>query len=541
MHEVLIQVLRLLRGAWRYRWWMLGVAWAVCLVGWTIVARMPDEYRASARVYVDTSSVLAPYLRGLTIGTTDSARKISLMTRTLLSRPNLEKVMRMTDLDLRAVDDQDTDRIVGEIRSKLRFAGTSRENLYTINYTDESPELAKLMVKSLLTIFMESNLGEVRKDQDSASQFLEQQLEDYEQRMRDLETQAAEHKHRNYALLPGDVGGYYESLRETKEKIHTAKLELQVAEQRLNAVRREVEGEEPTFGMVGPTLPPKPKRAKVKFETPELDQRISSLKTRLDDLLVRYTDRHPDVMSVRRKIEDLEVEREKAIAQLRKEYRPEPEQVANGPRLEENPLYQQMRLSLVELEANVAARRTELQSHQERLAELETALDKVLAIEARQNELQQELAIAKRSHSQLLERLESAKLGRKADDSSESVRFRVIDPPRVPATPSGPNRVLFSSIVLAAGLGIGFALAFLMSQLRPTFDDRQMMNVSLGLPVLGSVNMVWTSDQVRARKVRNVSFVFSLTGLLLAFGVVLALYQFNIDLLPRLAQSLNLA
>ena len=101
--------------------------------------------------------------------------------------------------------------------------------------------------------------------------------------------------------------------------------------------------------------------------------------------------------------------------------------------------------------------------------------------------------------------------------------------------------MLFSAIVLLVALAVGFAVAFLMSQFRPTFDERQMLSDTLSLPVLGSVNMVWTSEQIRARKVRNVSFVLTLSGLLLTFGVVLALYQFNVELLPRLAQSLNLA
>ncbi len=101
--------------------------------------------------------------------------------------------------------------------------------------------------------------------------------------------------------------------------------------------------------------------------------------------------------------------------------------------------------------------------------------------------------------------------------------------------------MLFSSLVLLAGLAVGFGVAFLMSQFRPTFDERQMLSDALGIAVLGSVNMVWTSDQIRARKVRNVSFVLTLSGLLLSFAVVLALYQFNLELLPRLAQSLNLA
>jgi hypothetical protein len=95
--------------------------------------------------------------------------------------------------------------------------------------------------------------------------------------------------------------------------------------------------------------------------------------------------------------------------------------------------------------------------------------------------------------------------------------------------------VLLSSLVLLVGAALGFGVAFLMSQFRPTFDERQILSDALRLPVLGSVNMVWTSDQVRARKVRNISFVLTLSALLLAFGIVIALHQFNLELIPRLA------
>ncbi|MCB1819617.1 MAG: chain-length determining protein, partial [Gammaproteobacteria bacterium] len=209
--------------------------------------------------------------------------------------------------------------------------------------------------------------------------------------------------------------------------------------------------------------------------------------------------------------------------------------------VDKNPIYQQMRISMAQLEADVAAKKRLLSEYEAQVAELEGSIDKVLALEAERRDLMSDYEIAKKNHGVLESRLESAKLGRKADNSSDNVRFRVVDPPRAPTVPTGPNRVLYSSLILLAGLAVGFGIAFLMSQFRPTFDERQMLSDSLGLPVLGSVNMVWTSDQIRARKVRNVSFVLTLSGLLLTFGVVLALYQFNIELLPRLAQSLNLA
>ncbi len=195
------------------------------------------------------SSVLRPLLQGIAINTGDTQQKIFLMTRTLLSRPNLEKVMRMTDLDLQATTEADKDAIVDELKDNIRFSGTSRENLYTISYENDSPDLAKLVVKSLLTIFMESNLGEARKDQDSATQFLEQQKAEYERRMRELENELTRFKQRNLTLLPEGSGGYYDRIREGKQQIEAVKLELSLLAERLETTRRQVEGEEPSFGL----------------------------------------------------------------------------------------------------------------------------------------------------------------------------------------------------------------------------------------------------------------------------------------------------
>jgi len=538
MHELVVQLMRYARGTWRYRWWMLSVTWVICLVGWVIVARLPDQYQASARVYVDTSSVLRPYLDGLALQTSNTNRKIFLMTRTLLSRPNLEKVMRMTDLDLRATNAAEKDEVIDDLKKGLRFEGAARENLYSIHYTDKTPELSQLVVKSLLTIFMEGNLGETRKDQDSARQFIEKQIEEYERDIRETESKLVRFKQENMELLPTEKEGYYSRLRTLKAEQEQAKLEASLVEDQLEVVRRQVEGEVPTFGLnpnAGPAATPA-----IKVDTSSFDGRIQAAQLRLDDLLLKYTERHPDVISSRKALLSLEAERKQFIKDAKRAYAAGVADESMGIDVDRNPVYQQLRINQTQLEAELSAKRRLVGEYTERIEGLEGSLDKVVALENEHRELIRGLTSMKEKHALLLTRMESADLGRKADTNAERVRFRVIDPPRAPVEPSGPNRVFLSAGVLLVGLGVGLGLAFLMSQLRPTYDERQMMSDSLGLPVLGSVNMVWTSDQIRARKMRNVSFVSTLTGLLVVFATVLALYSFDIDLLPRLAQSLNL-
>ena len=101
MNESFEQLFGYARAVWRKRWVVLITAWVACGIGWAWVYQLENQYRASARVYVDTQSLLRPLLGGLAVQP-NLSQQVSMMTRTLVSRPNLEKVARMTDLDLRA-------------------------------------------------------------------------------------------------------------------------------------------------------------------------------------------------------------------------------------------------------------------------------------------------------------------------------------------------------------------------------------------------------------------------------------------------------
>lgn len=118
MQEIIGQLLDYLRGIWRNRWYAMVCAWIICLIGWAVVYRMPDQYQASARVFVDTQSVLRPLLQGLAV-TVNPDAQIGLMTRTLLSRPNLEKIARNADLDIRAQDTDALEDLLNSLQSTL--------------------------------------------------------------------------------------------------------------------------------------------------------------------------------------------------------------------------------------------------------------------------------------------------------------------------------------------------------------------------------------------------------------------------------------
>ena len=95
MQELFAQLLLILRGAWRYRWQALALTWFIALLGWFLVATIPDEFEAQTQVYVDTESLLKPLLQGIAVNR-DVMSQVAMMQAVMLSRPNLEKVARET-------------------------------------------------------------------------------------------------------------------------------------------------------------------------------------------------------------------------------------------------------------------------------------------------------------------------------------------------------------------------------------------------------------------------------------------------------------
>src|SRR6266576_5178201 len=122
MNDLYRELLDHLRGMWHRRWIGLAVAWLAVVIGIAVVYRIPERYEASARVYVDTESLLRPMLAGLVIQP-NMDQQVALMSRTLLSRPNIEKLIRMADLDLSVKPGAARDELIDNVMKTIQLGG----------------------------------------------------------------------------------------------------------------------------------------------------------------------------------------------------------------------------------------------------------------------------------------------------------------------------------------------------------------------------------------------------------------------------------
>jgi polysaccharide chain length determinant protein (PEP-CTERM system associated) len=507
MREILSQLLGYLWGVWRFRWTALITAWCVAVVGWVVIAQIPDEYRATARIHVDSNQVLRPLLRGLAIQP-DVTQRVRLMSRTLITRPNLEKLMRMADLDLQVRTDAEKEKLLEKLKNKISLSGERRNaSLYSVAFTHHDRQTAKKIVQSLITVFIESTLGEERKESDNAHEFLDQQIAEYEQRLIEAENRLADFKREHAGEMPGGSGDYYQRLQNETSQLREARLQLREAENRQGELGEQLEefedegADEGGFGAGDDS----------QIAT-KLDDRIHNLNLKLDDLLLRYTEKHPEVIHIRGLLRTLQADRKREIARIKATQDP----AQTG--LAANPVYQQMRAMLTEADARVAELNVRVQEYTQRVEDLQAKVDNIPKIEAELKQLDRDYAAVAKQYAALVGRRESAHLSGEVEQNVEDVKFRVIDPPFVPLKPTEPNKLLLNAMVLLGGLGAGIGVGFLLSLLHPVFSNRRALGHATGLPVLGSVLLI-QSEQAKRKALKGL-LIYSAASIALLVAFV---------------------
>lgn len=315
MDELIGQMRSLSRGIWANRWVGIFVAWIVATVAALVVLSVPDRYEASARIYVDTQSILKPLMSGLAVQP-NVEQQVVMLSRTLISRPNVEKLVRMADLDLKSQSKPAQDALIDGLMKTLEIKNVGRDNLYVLSYVDKSPEQAKQVVQSLVSIFVESSLGDSRKDSDTAKKFIDERIRTYETRLEEAEARLKEFKIRNIEMQTADGRDMAGQLGALSSQLGQARLELREAENARDEARRQLDTERTQSANI--TSRSLLQESAMSVATPEIDGRIDAQKRNLDSLLQRFTDQHPDVVGARRLIKELEEVKRKEVQELRK-------------------------------------------------------------------------------------------------------------------------------------------------------------------------------------------------------------------------------
>ncbi|HEU0225987.1 MAG TPA: XrtA system polysaccharide chain length determinant [Steroidobacteraceae bacterium] len=517
MLNVVDQVLDELRGTWRFRWAGLVVAWIVSVIGWVIVYSMPDRYEAMARVYVDTRTPLRPLLTGVAADQ-DIEAQLIMVRQAMMGAPSLERVAREADLLVRATTVPQRQALVTGMAERIKIdlePAASRDpripnTFYRITYQDHSREKAIKVVDLLLNAFVETTFGTKRSSAESAQVFLADQLRQYRERLAEAESALAEFKRQNIGMVPGEAGGFFQRLDQQQANVQRVEAQLRVALSRRAELQRQLRGESPyvagAAGAGGVAAGQGPA---------DTASRIQETQARLDDLLLRYTDRHPDVVAAKQTLEDLKARQQEELEAVRRG----DAGAAAVAGASSNPVYQTIQTQLHDTEVQIAALRGELGDYQRNVAELRRALDTAPEVEAEFTRLTRDYDVTQTQYNNLLQRLEQARVSEDAQQTG-IVDFQIVDPPSAPFSPVFPTRPLLVGVVLLLALAVGAGVAWLLCKMRPVFHHGRTLAEITGLPVIGVISLAWVE---RHRSMLRRDYLrYSVAGGLLGAATLLA-------------------
>jgi polysaccharide chain length determinant protein (PEP-CTERM system associated) len=295
-------------------------------------------------------------------------------------------------------------------------------------------------------------------------------------------------KIRNFGVSGVSTQDYFVRMSSLSEEVTKLRSDLYAAEQSREALRRALAVEDPQ-------LPAESLPGAAPVAVSEIDSRIESQRKQLDDLLRRFTDDHPDVISARRLVGQLEQQRRLELEAKARDGSGRAKGTAAT-----SPVYQKIRISLAESEAQVASLRGQLAAQTERLAQIRALAGRVPQVEAELAQLNRDYDVIRKNYEQLVARRESASLGVKLDESSQLAEFRVVEPPRVSPRPVFPGHVHLAaiSVILSVLAGVGVALG--LDSLRPTLADSKALEKLSGRHVLGTISLAKTPTFDRDRR-----------------------------------------
>jgi len=506
--EAFLTMLRYdVRRMWDRRWIVASIAWglAILFAGALLIVR--DRYEASARVYVDTQTVLKPLMAGLAFQP-DIDQQVRMLARTLISRPNVELLYKNPKIGLTPPPAAKYDLAVEKLKDAIKVTPSGTGNLYAITYRDNDPGRAQRLVEALVAIFVESSAETKRRGSIEASQFIEEQIKDYEAKLMQAENRLKDFKLQNFGVTGvANNQDHFSRLASLSDEVAKIKLQLASAEQSRDALKRELAAEDPQ-------LPPESMPSTAKSAPSEIEQRLQAQYRSLDELLRRYTEDHPDVISARRMIASME-------KQIKEES--DPKSGAGRSRARgsaaTNPVYQRLRVALAEAEANIASLRSQLAVQQGRLEQVRALANRMPQVEADLSQLNRDYDIVRKNYEQLVARREAASLGVKIDESSQLADFRIVEPPRVAPAPVFPSRKVLGVLSMFAALAISGAIVFGLGRLKPTVDSLTIVHQLSSRPVLGSVSLLLGPEH-RTRRRRDVYRFASVMGLFVVAHVV---------------------
>ena len=477
---------------WNRRWLALAVAWAVCLIGWLIVAMIPSRYESHAQIQIRTQTMLSEQVG---INPQDQRKSIQQVGQAVMSPANLEKTVRGTELGANIATPAELAGKIESLRNSIEVK-PEEDDSFSITVTQSSGKLARDVIQKLIEVAKEGSIAGDRHEMDQTLLFLDAQIQARTIELQEAEAKRVAYETQNLGLLPG-VGSVSQRLEASRAELSQIDSQLIQARSALAALNGQLAG-------TPATLHTPATGGGVPSALAQAQGELASMRAR------GFTDSHPDVISIRNQISSLRSQGSGAAA---------------GGFRSPNPAYSSLQSMRAERQAAVTAlqaRKSALQSDMSLLAAKQTAEPGVAADYQRIN---RDYEVKKAQYDKLLVSRDQIRLRGQVESQTGAVQFRVMKEPSFSNVPAAPNRPLLLFGILVVGIGTGVGAAFALGQLHTSFPNAAKLEKASGLPVIGSISQISTRED-RAQLQQKMKLFYGASGGLLGVFALLLVAEF---------------
>jgi polysaccharide chain length determinant protein (PEP-CTERM system associated) len=517
------------------RRWLLIIPFCISmLVGIYLAISLPKVYRSSSLIMVVPKTVPDKFVPSLQA--TDTQERINTIKQQILSRSNLEKIIEDFDLYVepryRNLYLEDKVRMVRErVGIDVTKFGRGVDS-FRISFRGREPRKVAAVASALAGRFIDESIAVIMEEVLETNQFLDGELDDLRAQLKEIEMAIQSYRRENMGELPEELDSNLRILDRLQAQLSEKQEDLRGGRNRLTELDTRISGISIPESKAAPSDVGISQISQI--EAPEAEpSKLEVARRQLQALEGRYTGRHPDIIRMKTMVAELEA-RERADRETADEVPTgdveagtgelvSPPSVAASPNAPNvsSPESAFFRKQLVDLEAQrqttlneIAQTLRDIKSIENQIKEYQAKVESASRHEMELLGLERNYDNLQNSYKSLLDRKLESDIAVNLEKKQKGQSFRVIDQAKVPQRPVSPDMKKLLLFCVAAGMGTGGGLIFLLDLLDRSIKIPQDAERHLGLPILATIpDRRFSKDHFRHRLNQAMSFVCLVFGL----------------------------
>ena len=498
----------------KWRWLIIVPLFATIAVGIILAIKLPKVYEASTLILVQSQKVPTAYVRSLI--TDDIDERMSSLQHQILSRSNLEKIIHNLNLyesgektGMFMEDKINALRKNIQVRTTRSPGRRGETNSLRISHRGENPKMVMQVTNALASGFIDENLKVREAAAIGTSDFLDSELNIMRTRLEKKEKEIEIFRTRYMGELPEQLETNLRILDRLQEQLISSQENLRSALGRLAIAQNQA-----STGLLQAGAPSGAATA----EPNPLD--INALKTELARIQSRYTERHPDVVKLKKRIKDLEQSDGASSSTAAAASLPrEPFQVT------------ELRNEIQYIRNTIERTSADIRRHEKLVESTPKREQELQALKRDYEDLQT-------SYSSLLNRKLEAEIALNMEMKQKGEQFQIIDRARLPARPIRPNMPQLLLMTIAAGCGLGCGLIFLAEFiLNNSFRSPKDVDEILQLPTLTVIPFIESKRDRILGIVNNAGTFISISATCVLFAIFASITLLGVESTKKFIQA----